>query len=96
MQPWSEPHHGAINYSLCKHKLNLEEESLIQNYICTLLAQAQLQIARITVSDKAIANVSFYASLHQRGKQVLLHILCHTFCQFGHVLVVMQYQNDQK
>ena len=23
MQPRSEPRHGAINYSLCKHKLNI-------------------------------------------------------------------------
>ena len=37
------------------------------NYICTLSAQARLQIAKIAVGDKAITDVSFYTSLHQRA-----------------------------
>ena len=37
------------------------------NYICTLSAQARLQIAKIAVGDKAITDVSFYASLYQRA-----------------------------
>ena len=55
--------------SPCSHQVgivyNLGEESL--NYICTLSAQARLQIAQLAVGDKAITNVSFYASLHQRA-----------------------------
>ena len=51
-------HQAAIVYQL-------GEESM--NYICTLSAQARLQIAKIAVDDKAISNVSFYASLHQRA-----------------------------
>ncbi len=51
-------HQAAIVYQL-------GEESM--NYICTLSAQARLQIAKIAVGDKAITNVSFYASLHQRA-----------------------------
>ena len=62
-------HLAAIVYQL-------GEES--QNYICTLSAQARLQIARIAVGDKAITNIflCFFTSESSREVYIgMFHLL---------------------